>query len=161
MKFIADSNVGKLARWLRAMGYDTYFERSIDDEKLVEIARTDERVILSRDNQMMKRKIIREGKVRAILIEDDMPWSQISQVIGRLNLDTSAAFSRCLECNQTLVPRSKEEVRCSVPPYVFLTQDKYMECPSCHRLYWRGTHWQRMNTRLAAVCSGLNHQGRL
>jgi hypothetical protein len=153
VKFIADSNVGKLARWLRILGYDTYFERSIDDERLLQMAQASERIILSRDRELMKRKIIREGKVQAIFIQDDAPCSQISQVIGELNLDARAAFSRCLECNDVLVPRSKEEVRCQVPPYVFLTQDKYMECPSCHRFYWRGTHWQRMNTGLTAVCS--------
>lgn len=155
MKFIADSNVGKLARWLRAMGYDACFERSIDDGKLVEMAQDEGRVILTRDSQLMNRRMIREGEVQAVFIEGDTPWSQMSQVIGELSLDASAAFSRCLECNEVLVPKNKEEVQSSVPPYVFLTQDKYMECPSCHRIYWRGTHWQRMKVKLDVVCSKL------
>ena len=66
-----------------------------------------------------------------------------------MNLDCdSEQFTRCLECNQPLVHRRKEEVRELVPPYVFQTQSQYVQCPSCHRIYWRGTHWQRMKREL-------------
>jgi len=70
-------------------------------------------------------------------------------VIDALNLDIRfKPFSLCLECNQVLVERSKDEVKELVPPYVFKTQNYFMQCPNCQRIYWRGTHWQAMTKRL-------------
>ncbi len=148
-KFIVDNNVGKLARWLRMTGYDTVFFSGSDDSGMVAIARAEGRVILTRDTQIMKRRLITSGRLRAILITSDEPERQIKQVKDALNLDLRfRPFSICLECNQPLVERSKEQVKEQVPPHVFKTQDQYMECPACHRLYWRGTHWQAMTKRL-------------
>jgi uncharacterized protein with PIN domain len=97
----------------------------------------------------MKRGVITSGRLKAILINDDNPESQIQQVIETLNLDCCfRPFSLCLECNQLLEDRSKDQVKDRVPPYVFKTQDQYMECPACHRIYWRGTHWQAMTRKL-------------
>ena len=81
------------------------------------------------------------------------------QVIDSLKLDCqSRPFTICLECNQALVERSKQQVKDRVPPYVFQTQKQYMECPSCHRIYWRGTHWQAMTKKLDKLmeCSDSN-----
>ncbi len=148
-KFIVDNNVGKLARWLRMTGYDTVLFSGSDDSGMVAIARAEGRVILTRDTQIMKRRLITSGRLRAILIASDEPERQIKQVKDALNLDLRfRPFSICLECNQPLVERNKEQVKERVPPHVFKTQDQYMECPACHRLYWRGTHWQAMTKRL-------------
>ena len=145
LKFIVDHNVGKLARWLRMMGYDTVFFDSREDVHLVAIALAEGRLILTRDTQIMQRGIITSGRLKAILINSDEPEAQIRQVIDTLNLDCRfRPFAICLECNQPLEERSREEVRDRVPPYVFRTQSQYMECPACHRVYWRGTHWAAM-----------------
>ncbi len=144
-RFIADTNVGKLARWLRMMGYDTLSFEDRDDSKLIEIALNEGRVILTRDTQIVKRRLVASGRLKTILVEVDNPEAQLRQVAGALNLDRHfRPFSLCLECNQPLVPRSKADVRDLVPPYVFQTQNQYTECPTCHRIYWRGTHWQAM-----------------
>ena len=149
MKFIVDSNVGKLARWLRLMGYDTRFFDGTDDSHLVAIAQAEGRVILTRDTQIMKRRVIIDGQLKAIFIRSDEPEAQIHQVIDTLNLDCQfSPFTICLECNQPLVERSKGQVKDLVPPYVFQTQSQFMECPACHRIYWRGTHWQAMTRKL-------------
>ena len=149
LKFIVDNNVGKLAKWLRMMGYDAVFFDGSDDAYLVAKALAEDRVILTRDTQIMKRGIITSGRLKAILINSDEPEPQIRQVIDTLHLDfRSRPFTRCLECNQPLMERSKDEVKDQVPPYVFKTQSQYMECPACHRIYWRGTHWQRMSQKL-------------
>lgn len=154
-KFVVDNNVGKLAKWLRMMGYDTVFFSGSDDSGMVAIARFEDRVILTRDTQIMKRRLITSGRLRAILIVNDEPERQIKQVKEALNLDLEfKPFSLCLECNQPLVERSKEQVKERVPPYVFKTQDHYMECPACHRLYWRGTHWQAMTKKLDRFTEG-------
>lgn len=144
-KFIADNNVGKLARWLRMMGYDTLSFEDRDDSKLIEIALNEGRVILTRDTQIVKRRLVASGRLKTILVKEDNPEAQLRQVAGALNLNGHfRPFSLCLECNQPLVPRSKADVRDLVPPYVFQTQNQYTECPTCHRIYWRGTHWQAM-----------------
>jgi len=149
MKFIVDNNVGKLAKLLRIMGYDTLFFNSQNDSHMIATALAEDRVILTRDTQIMKRRVITSGRLKAVLIESDEPKLQIRQVINILNLDCRfKPFTICLECNQPLLERSKEQVKDLVPPYVFKTQNQYMECPACHRIYWRGTHWQAMSKKL-------------
>ena len=151
-KLIVDSNVGKLAKWLRMMGYDTLFFNNIEDDELIDIALEEGRVVLTKDTQIVKRRVATNGQLKIILTKDDDPKKQLRQVVKALKLDCYLSqFTRCLECNQNLVPKSKEEVKELVPPYVFLTQTQYMQCPSCLRVYWRGTHWQRMKKELAEI----------
>jgi len=148
-RFIVDHNVGKLAKWLRVMGYDTLFFNGSNDSRMIATALAERRVILTRDTQIMQRRVVTKGQLKAVLIKSDRPELQMHQVIETLNLDCQfRPFTICLECNQTLVVRSKEQVKDLVPPYVFRTQSQYMECPTCQRIYWRGTHWQAMTERL-------------
>ena len=148
-KFIVDCNVGRLTKWLRLMGYDAQFFSGSDDSQLVAVAQAEDRVILSRDTHIMKRRVITSGQLKAVLIQSDEPERQIHQVIDTLRLDYQfKPFSLCLECNQALVERGKGEVKDLVPPYVFKTQDQFMQCPNCQRIYWRGTHWRAMTQRL-------------
>ena len=155
MKFIADNNVGKLAKLLRIMGYDTLFFNGKNDAHMIATALAEGRVTLTRDTQIMKRRVVTSGRLKAVLIESDEPERQIQQVINTLNLDCqSKPFTICLECNQPLLERSKELVKDLVPPYVFKTQNQYMECPTCHRIYWRGTHWQAMTKKLEKFMKG-------
>ncbi|MFC1949156.1 Mut7-C RNAse domain-containing protein [Chloroflexota bacterium] len=149
MKFIVDHNVGKLTKWLRMMGYDTLFFTGDDDWQMIITALNEGRVILTRDTQIMKRGVIASGRLKAVLIENEEPKQQMRQVVEALDLDTrSRLFSLCLECNQPLEERTHQQVKGRVPPFVFQTQDQYVECPSCHRIYWKGTHWQAMTDRL-------------
>lgn len=149
MKFIVDHNVGGLVKQLRIMGYDTLFFTGDDDWEMIMTALKEGRVILTRDTGIMSRGVVASGRLKAILIESEETEQQIQQVVGTLNLDTqSKLFSLCLECNQPLEGRTKEQVRGRVPPYVFRTQDQYVECPNCHRIYWKGTHWRAMTRRV-------------
>jgi uncharacterized protein with PIN domain len=137
--------VGKLARWLRMMGYDSLFFNGEDDSGMVKQALAESRVILTRDTGMMQRRAVSSGRVRTILIESEEPKRQIQQLMSVFDLKgQSRPFTRCLECNQLLESRSREEMAGRVPPYVYRTQTQYMECPDCHRIYWRGTHWEAM-----------------
>jgi hypothetical protein len=152
VKFIVDDNVGRLAKWLRMIGYDALFINGTEDRKLIAIAMKEGRVLLTRDTQIMKRRVVTGGRVKAIFIRHDEPREQLRQVVEELKLDCeSRQFTRCLECNHLLEPRSKEEVRELVPPYVFRTRSQYMQCPRCQRIYWRGTHWQRMKAELDKI----------
>ena len=152
LKFIVDNNVGKLAKWLRIMGYDTLFFDGVNDSRMIATALAEGRVILTRDTQIVKRRVVTSGQLKAILITGDEPELQMHQIIDCLNLDCHfRPFTICLECNQPLVERSKRQVKDLVPPYVFQTQNQYMECPACHRIYWRGTHWQAMTKKLESL----------
>ncbi|MBM3118058.1 MAG: hypothetical protein FJ006_00645 [Chloroflexi bacterium] len=148
IKFIVDHNVGKLAKWLRIMGYDAVLFTGEDDGKMVKTALAQNRVILTKDTQIMRRRVITSGRLKAILIENSDHKAQLRQVVDVLKLDCFRPFSICLECNEVLVEKDKDEVRDLVPPYVFKTRSKFMECRSCHRIYWQGTHWEAMSREL-------------
>jgi len=139
MKFLADNMLGRLAIWLRLLGYDTAYHHDATDAQLARIARAENRVLLTRDVELTRRR-----GVRAILIKSEQAEEQLRQVFHALNLTAREAFSRCAECNTVLEEVSKESVRGQVPPYVFHTQERYRRCPRCARIYWRGTHWARM-----------------
>jgi uncharacterized protein with PIN domain len=131
------------------MGYDTLFFEGSYDSEMVATAMAKQRIILTRDTEIMKRRLVTSGRLRAILINSEEPEKQMRQVVDTLNLEQhSRPFTLCLECNQPLVESQREEVKDRVPPYVFKTQSQYMECPACHRIYWRGTHWEAMTRRL-------------
>jgi uncharacterized protein with PIN domain len=150
-RFLADCNVGRLARWLRALGYDASYHTRIGDAELVREAAAESRVVLTRDRDLTKRKVIQSGVVRAILIRDDDVTKQLRQVFAELGLELKEALTRCIECNSELQPRVPSSVAERVPPYVRMTQSRYSECPECGRIYWAGTHWQRMREVLAGL----------
>jgi len=155
LKFIVDNNVGKLAKWLRIMGYNARFFEGSTDSQMIAIALAENRVILTRDTQIMRRRLVTSGQLKAILIQSDEPERQMRQVMDTLKLDCQfQPFSICLECNQPLAERSREQVKDLVPPYVFQIKNQYMECPACHRIYWRGTHWQAMTKNLKKFIKG-------
>jgi uncharacterized protein len=151
-QFIADENVGKLARLLRLLGYDTLFFKGSTDDRLVDIALAENRIILTRDTHIPQRSPISRGKIRAVLIRDDKPAKQLRQVIGSFSSqERPQPFTLCLECNRPLRRLTLEEARNRVPPYVWQTQKEYVECPQCGRVYWKGTHWQAMSARLTEI----------
>ena len=152
---MVDNNVGKLAKWLRIMGYDTVFFDGSNDSDMVAKALAEGRIILTRDTQIMKRWVVTSGRLKAILINSEEPEPQMRQVIDTLNLDCQfRPFTLCLECNQPLAEKNKDQVKDRVPPYVSQTQSQYMECPACHRIYWRGTHWEAMTRKLKKFMNG-------
>jgi uncharacterized protein with PIN domain len=154
IKFIADNNVGKLARWLRLIGYDTVLFEKKDDSQMIKTALSEGRVILTRDGQFVRRRLVIDGRLKAIQIKHDDPVLQVQEVKQTLNLNYHfKPFSLCLECNQELIDRDKKEVQNRVPAHVFKTQAQYTECPACHRIYWRGTHWQAMVKKLQELQS--------
>ncbi len=149
IKFIADNNVGRLARWLRLMGYDTVLLRQKDDVQMIKIALGENRIILTKDAQFMKRHMVTNGTLKTLHIEQDDPEVQVQEVVESLSLDYDfRPFSRCLECNKALVARDKEDIKDLIPARVFETQTQYSQCPACHRIYWPGTHWQAMDKKL-------------
>jgi uncharacterized protein with PIN domain len=149
IRFIADNNVGKLARWLRLIGYDTVLLKRKDDAQMIKIALAENRVILTKDAEFMKRRVVKDGTLKTVHIEQDDPDVQVQELVRTLSLDYDfKPFSRCLECNRVLAARDKEGVRGLIPARVLETQTQFTQCPACHRIYWPGTHWQAMGRKL-------------
>jgi len=145
LKFIVDVNVGKLAKWLRILGFDTLFINPIEDGLLVDIALREDRVVLTKDTHIAERRLVTSGQVRVVSVEGDHLQDQLRFLAARLGLrGPFRLFSRCLECNVPLLPVEGAAVRDLVPPYVYQTQTRYTSCPRCGRIYWPGTHWQHM-----------------
>jgi uncharacterized protein with PIN domain len=130
------------------MGYDTLIFDQPDDWQMVRMALAENRIIITKDTGVMKRRVITSGKLRALLVASDDPDEQIKAVVDTFRLDDSHAFTVCIECNVPLVPAEAEKVKDRVPSYVFKTQRQFVECPVCHRVYWKGTHWQAMTKTL-------------
>ncbi len=152
MRFIIDHNVGKLAKWLRMMGYDSLFFTGEDDSQMVRQALAEDRILLTRDTGIMKRRVVTTGRLKAILMESEEPEKQMRQLTATIDINSQAhPFTICLECNRELIDRKPGEVKDRVPPYVYKTQTQYMECPECHRIYWRGTHWKTMLNNLHRI----------
>ena len=148
-KFIVDLNAGRQVEWLRITGNDTTFVPDIEDGRLVSLAQEEGRILVARDRNTMRRRLIASGKLRAILLESESVEEQLRQVVDDCKLDTQRHFSLCIECNLTLVRAAREAIRDRAPPYVFQTREIIVECPSCRKPFWRGTQWRNIRRRLA------------
>ena len=139
--FFADVMLGRLAKWLRILGYNTSYEQTITSEKLVNAARNEKRMILTRNKKLIK--ILDESEY--LFIDGNFLVNQLKQVIEKFSLDISENFlSRCTECNAEIAPVSKEEVINDVPDFIFRTQNEFSKCPECGKIFWQGTHLKRM-----------------
>ena len=146
MKFICDDNLGKLAKFLRILGYDTLFCSKIDDHKLIRKSLEEKRVILTRDTKLSRFKTAQNQ----LLVKNNESIQQLKQVIEHFKLKPKKKdlFSRCLLCNNILEEIKKEEVKDNIPPYVFKTQKDFVICKSCHKIFWKGTHTERLKEKL-------------
>jgi len=144
MKFICDDNLGKLAKWLRTLGYNTLFFDPIEDGELVSRALKENRVVLTRDTHLSRFKL-KLGE-RLFYLESDKPLEQLKQVVLHFKLKTNKEllFSRCLVCNQVLEKVEKEKIKERLYPYVYKTQNIFVRCPQCDRIFWSATHVQKM-----------------
>ena len=147
-RLIAAAMLGRLARWLRAAGYDTAYDHSLDDPALLRRARAEERVLLTAD-----RALARSRAARIVLVTANDLESQLSQVFDALGPPGGALFSRCLACNGQLEPVESAGLTGQAPPYVLSRHSAFSRCPECQRIYWPGTHWQRMRELLDKLCS--------
>jgi uncharacterized protein with PIN domain len=142
MKFIVDKTLGKLAKWLRILGYDAIYWRSDDLTGLLGRALEEGRNLITKDTKLYQGK----GSVRALLIRDDNPFLQLQEAVRhfRIPLNKEMLFSRCLTCNAPLEDVSPEEVKEEVPDYIYHTHQEFSRCPSCRKVYWAGSHYGHM-----------------
>jgi len=138
--------LGKLAKELRMLGYDTVYHKGEDPRQLIEMARQQERAILTRNVKL----IARRPEDQIIRVTEDQPDLQLRQLIqqGTISPDETALFSRCLLCNALLdeIPRGEAEGK--VPDFIFYHQKEFFRCPQCGRIYWKGSHHEHMQKRV-------------
>jgi uncharacterized protein len=140
--------LGTLAKWLRVLGYDTVYDNRIADEEIVRRCLEEDRVALTRDRRLVKRRLLR----RSLLLESDQLDQQLRQVLDWIGPGHPPdPLSRCIECNEPLVEIRAEAVQPLVPEYVFRTQTEFKRCPSCTRIYWPGTHRRRIQEQLKVL----------
>ena len=145
-RFLVDHMLGRLVTWLRLLGCDTAYAGKLDDAQIARHAQQEGRIVLTRDRELARRK-----SIRTILIDSERVDEQIMQVLQACDLSVGGREPRCAVCNGRLADLHREQAKGQVPPYVFQTQERFLHCSDCGRIYWRGTHWEAMQRRLARV----------
>lgn len=149
MRFVVDAMLGRLARWLRVLGVDVLYVTGLDDHALVELCNTQGRILLTKDVALL-----RENKVEGYLVRSRAWQDQLVEVIDEFHLRGQInPFSRCLNCNEVLVEVSKQHVMSCVPPFVLENQHRFFRCQGCQRVYWNGSHTERMAAMLSKIVS--------
>jgi len=143
LRLLTDGMLGRLTRWLRALGYDTVYAPHADDNELLRRARAEGRVLLTADRALAARR-----GAHTLLIEAQDLAGQLRQVRAALGPPPDAEFSRCVACNGKLTPVDKTTLADRVPPYVLATRQEFRHCPDCGRIYWPGTHIERMKNAI-------------
>jgi uncharacterized protein with PIN domain len=143
-RFVVDVNLGRLARLLRLLGFDTRWANDLDDAALASIGRREHRIVLTRDRGLLKRRAVTHG----LFVRSERPVDQAADVVRRLDLGARLApFTRCSRCNGELAPVSKADVLDRLEPLTRRHYDTFHRCRGCGRVYWRGSH----HCRLAAL----------
>ena len=153
-KFVADVHLGRLARYMRMTGLDVLYNNKYDDEEIVKISTGERRAILTKDRGILKRNHVTHGYwVRSTKVKE-----QLREVISRFDLNKELKeFSRCIECNTKLKKISKGKIIDELPPKVAAWHNEFFCCPSCNKIYWKGSHYQRMLSAIEEVKESQQH----
>lgn len=147
-RFFADAMLGSLARWLRTLGCDVEYERHISDCALIQRVLSEGRVVLTRDTLLADRRALRG---RCFFVKGGGLGEQLRQVVENFDLKGAGVLTRCLRCGNVLVEVERASVKGLVPEYVLMTQEKFSRCPACKRVYWAGTHRDKMLNELSRL----------
>jgi len=140
-RFVLDVHLGKLARYLRLLGFDALYENDYDDPTIIAISRAERRIILTRDRGILKNGAVTHG----YWLRETGPREQLREVVGVFDLKGGIRpFTRCLKCNGALQPVDKSEILEQVPPRVREAYEEFVRCEGCEKVYWAGTHFERM-----------------
>jgi uncharacterized protein with PIN domain len=148
LRFIADGMLGKLTRWLRMLGHDVTYFRSADDEKLVELAKSEKRVLLTRDHKLYQQAVA-QG-LDAVLVEAMDEAGKLADLAGRFGfrLEIDLSVSRCPKCNAKIESVSKGVVVDEIPDATSVNYNDFWRCRGCGQVYWQGAHWKRIEKTL-------------
>jgi uncharacterized protein len=152
VRFLCDAMLGGLAKWLRAAGYDTYYAREgtdVSDASLTRKALAEGRVLLTSDGGFLKRKPVRDGRVGFLQVPHLSLEEQLRLVVRQFAL--TRRQSRCMECNGELGVVPPGAVVDRIPPGVIQDHQEFFLCEGCGRVFWHGSHWDRIASRLSKV----------
>lgn len=140
-RFVVDANLGRLKTLLRTLGFDCFYENNLSDEHAAHASRTENRTLLTKDvGVLMRAKIVHGYWVRA-----GYPDPQLGEVIRRFDLRPKInPLSRCIDCNEEIVPVAKKDILDRLEPLTKKYYDKFFQCPKCGKIYWEGSHVERM-----------------
>lgn len=151
-RFVIDVNLGRLARLLRVLGFDVWWSNDADDQTLADISLEHQRILLTRDRGLLKRRAITHG----LFVHSQQPEEQTLEVLRRLDLRRRVApFTRCVRCNGTLVPVTKEQVLDRLEPLTRRYYDEFGRCTDCGQIYWPGAHFERLTSLVDGVLDQL------
>ncbi|MCK4902597.1 MAG: Mut7-C RNAse domain-containing protein [Thermoplasmatales archaeon] len=143
MKFLCDQMLGTLAKWLRIYGFDTFYaSRDMDDPEVLEISKKENRILISRDKNLII--AARRENLKTIEISTTDLDEQISIVLGNIKPDKTKILSRCIICNAKVEDIKKQNVEDKVPEKVFKNKEKFWLCKNCNKIYWQGSHYEKM-----------------
>ncbi|GFP22974.1 uncharacterized protein HKBW3S44_00537 [Candidatus Hakubella thermalkaliphila] len=151
LTFIADDMLGRLARYMRILGLDVLYIPGISDRNLISLAKKENRIVLTRDTHLLRRREFSRNILKHLFIQKDAVRDQLAQVAREYHIPLRVSLIRCLECNTPLQPVDKERVHPYVPPHVFQTQENFSHCHKCDKYYWAGTHLGLMEKMLAEI----------
>jgi len=148
LRFVTDGMLGKLTRWLRMLGQDVVYTGSMDDKELIEKAKKENRVLLTRDLELYQQAIGRGAE--AFLVEGKTEAEKLANLVKRFNfrLEIDVRVSRCPKCNARIKSVSKADVINKIPKTTASYYNEFWECPNCRQIYWRGAHWKRIEKTL-------------
>jgi uncharacterized protein with PIN domain len=140
-RFVVDVHLGRLARYLRMLGFDTLYSKDYDDEELACLACEERRILLTRDRGLLKRRIVSHG----YWVRETDPWSQLREIFARLDLYASVrSFQRCIRCNSLLAQVTKKQIQGRLEPDTLRYYEQFWICKGCRQIYWEGSHYLRM-----------------
>jgi uncharacterized protein with PIN domain len=148
LRFITDGMLGKLTRWLRILGHDVHYYKSRDDKELVEMAKSEKRVLLTRDHKLYQQALT-QG-IEAVLVESRDRAEKLADLAKRFNikLEVDLSVSRCPKCNTPIKAVSKEAVVDQIPEATSIYYNDFWKCPGCGQIYWQGAHWKGIEKTL-------------
>ena len=140
-KFVLDVHLGTLARYLRLTGFDTLYRNDLQDEEIINISVSDQRIILTRDRQMLKNGRVTHG----YYVRNTNPGKQLREIVSRFDLkDQFVPFTRCMDCNGLIIKVEKEDVIDQLLPKTRMAFHEFYRCNLCNKVYWKGSHYDRM-----------------
>ena len=148
VRFVVDTHLGRLAGYLRMLGFDALYSNDCDDETLAQIASQEKRILLTKDRGLLKRNLVTHG----YCVRNTYPREKLIEVLRRFDLFRQVQpFARCIRCNGLLEEVSKKDVLELLPPKVREGHDRFRRCGNCRQVYWKGTHYERMQQFLAEI----------
>lgn len=154
-RFVLDTHLGRLAAYLRMLGFDTLYRNDYDDPTLADISSNEKRILLTCDRQLLMRKRVTRG----YYVRERQPQKQLLEIVTRFDLyNNLRPFTRCLHCNGPVQRADKQAIEQHLPPRTREYYTEFWQCAHCHKIYWKGSHYQRMRQLIDRLHSDVNRQ---